>query len=274
MKKTHIIIIISTSALAVLLLVTALVSCAISGNDSPNTEESTSEIQKLENVTEADKPEEVTTGTYTTPNYNSTPSTSKQTEKATEATTEGRTTEESETEKETETEVGSFVFVSNGNGTCTLTSIGEIENSCVIIPEKSPSGEVVTSIADRAFYGQSGITAIQISSTISSIGEMAFGSCRDLVYISVQSENKNFKDINGVLYSYDESRLIAYPQGKEAVSFSISDKVRRIEAMAFYECQALRTIEYAGSAVDWSELEIGKFNYALYAVSINCKGNE
>lgn len=37
-----------------------------------------------------------------------------------------------------------FMFESNGDGTCTLTKIGDCTDSDIVIPEKSPAGDKVT----------------------------------------------------------------------------------------------------------------------------------
>ena len=91
------------------------------------------------------------------------------TEETTEATTETET--EAETETETETEkapepivVKSLKFTSYGNGTCTVSGIGDITDPCVIIPERSPEGDIVTSIDAAAFYGNKTIKTVQIPS--------------------------------------------------------------------------------------------------------------
>ena len=45
-----------------------------------------------------------------------------------------------------------FEFLSNGDGTCTLTKIGSCDDEIVVIPLKSPAGDTVTTIGEYAFY--------------------------------------------------------------------------------------------------------------------------
>jgi hypothetical protein len=46
-----------------------------------------------------------------------------------------------------------FSFVSNRNGTCTLTGIGDYADRFIVIPQQSPNGDLVTAIAPKALMG-------------------------------------------------------------------------------------------------------------------------
>lgn len=179
--------------------------------------------------------------------------------------------EDKETEETPAPAEKSLEYVSNGNGTCTVAGIGSVTDTCIIIPEKSPSGEVVTNIGERAFYGNVRINAVQIPSTVTHIGEMAFGRCGSLAYISVSADSNSFSDVNGILFSKDGKTLIHYPALKGNETLDISFDVKEISAMAFYDCPALKYIDYDGEVTDWASIKIGEGNYALYAISIQCK---
>ncbi len=178
-------------------------------------------------------------------------------------------------EKETEAPAApiekSLEYVSNSNGTCTVVGIGSITDTCIIIPEKSPSGEVVTGIGEKAFYGNTKINAIQIPSTVTHIGDMAFGGCSSLAYISVSTDNNSFCDAGGILFSRDGKTLIHYPALKGNDTLKIPFDVKEISAMAFYDCPALKYIDYDGEVTDWAKIKIGEGNYALYSISIRCE---
>ena len=184
--------------------------------------------------------------------------------------------EESTTEEETTTEatpapiIRELAFESNGNGTCTLVGIGNITDTCIVIPEKSSEGDVVTSIAANAFYGNTKINTVQIPSTVTSIGEKAFGGCTSMVYISVNSANASFKDVEGVLYTKTGDTLIHYPAQKGNEMISIPKSVIKICDMAFYNCSSLKKISFGGSMSDWSKILIGEMNYGLYSASVIC----
>lgn len=70
-----------------------------------------------------------------------------------------------------------FMFESNGDGTCTLTEIGDCTDSNIVIPEKSPVGDKVTMIAEYAFYGAEDIDSIIIEGKTMELDTKAFQSC-------------------------------------------------------------------------------------------------
>ena len=43
-------------------------------------------------------------------------------------------------------------FTSNGDGTCYVSGIGDCEVENLVIPSKSPKGDTVVAIGDRAFF--------------------------------------------------------------------------------------------------------------------------
>ena len=203
---------------------------------------------------------EDTSSLYTTPLYNS-PAPSEET------TTKEVKTEEATTEP---TRERSLEYISNGNGTCTVSGIGDIIDTCIIIPEKSPLGEVVTSIGDRAFYANPVVNAIQIPSTVTHIGNMAFGGCTSLIYISVSAANNTFVDIGGILYTKDMEKLIHYPALKGNDTLTLPSTLSAISDMAFFDCTALKFINFDGTMSQWASVKIGEFNYGLFSVSVSC----
>ena len=118
---------------------------------------------------------------------------------------------EAESEQETmpAPHVPSLQFSSHGDGTCSVVGIGDIKDSYLAIPLRSPEGDVVTSISEKAFFGNNFIRAIELPSTVSYIGEMAFSNCSELVYISVDKDNKVFTDVGGILFSSDMTKIIS-----------------------------------------------------------------
>lgn len=178
---------------------------------------------------------------------------------------------EETTEKKPEpTPEKALKFTSFGNGTCMVSGIGTCVDLCIVIPERSPDGDIVTSIDDKAFYGNTNIKAVQIPSTVTNIGNMAFGGCSSLVYISVDKANKSFSDLDGILYSADLTTLIHYPAARGASNLELSAKLKKICDMAFYGCDTLRTIYYGGTLKDWGKIDIGEMNYGLFTASISC----
>ena len=88
-------------------------------------------------------------------------------------------------------DIDSLQFISNGNGTCFVASIGTYKDTAVIIPETSPMGESVTSIGDYAFSGCTTLTSITIPEGVTSIGMSAFAGCIALTSITVPNSLTN-----------------------------------------------------------------------------------
>ena len=61
-------------------------------------------------------------------------------------------------------------------------------------------------------------------------------------YISVDKENKNFIDIDGVLFNFDKTHLIKYPSSKQDKIYNVPSSVIKICTDAFNECRYLEEI--------------------------------
>ena len=163
-------------------------------------------------------------------------------------------------------------FVSNGNGECVLAGIGSYSDTCLIIPEYTLTGERVTEIAAMAFYGCDRITSVQIPASVVKIGELAFSACKSLGYISVKPENQAYRDLDGVLYSADESTLILYPPARVGNAVEIQSVTTSISDMAFFDCRHLSHVSYTGTAEEWDQIRIGIRNHSLTAASKSFAG--
>ena len=60
--------------------------------------------------------------------------------------------------------------------------------------------------------------------------------------IIVEEGNKNYKSVDGVLFSKDMKRLICYPCGKNGEEYTVPDGVEIIEEDAFLNVEKLRKI--------------------------------
>ena len=172
-----------------------------------------------------------------------------------------------EPEPDQKAPVAGLLFTKNGDGTCRLSGLGSCADACVVIPETSPEGDLVTEIDADAFRGASGVAAVQIPSTVQYIGERAFADCGSLLYISVSPQNRFYCDEGGVLYSKDQSVLLQYPTLAAAGSLKIPITVKTIREMAFYNCPYLTKIYYPGSPDEWEKISVGAKNYALLSAS-------
>ena len=79
-------------------------------------------------------------------------------------------------------------FTSAGNGTCTLSGIGNCKDRDIIVPPVSPRGDRVTAISDSAFYNHIALNSIYIPESVTSIGNNAFAYCANLKTV-VLSDN-------------------------------------------------------------------------------------
>ena len=96
-------------------------------------------------------------------------------------------------------------------------------------------GKTIKTIEDGAFSGCYFLLEIKIPSTITHIGECIFDSCYNLSTIIVAEGNKNYKIVDGVLYSIDGTSIIQYPPNKqsETNNYEIPDTVTSIGGGAF-----------------------------------------
>ena len=133
-------------------------------------------------------------------------------------------------------ERSSFAFCSN------LTSLS-IPNS-------------VITIGDGAFANCKLLTSILIPNSVKTIGKSVFANTRSLLQIDVESKNKNYVSVNGVLYTSDLITLICYPTAKRDFSFIIPSSVTSIEISAFALSKNLTSIVIPNSVTS-----IGSFAF-------------
>jgi len=138
--------------------------------------------------------------------------------------------------------------------TCTVTGIGDCEDTELIIP-KAIDGYTVTGIGDYAFADCSELSHVVIPDCVTHIGDRAFESCTGLskifipagvesigekafadgiAQIEVSLRNPNYLSIDGNLYSGDGKTLIQYAAGKKDSFFAIPDGVSLIGNYAFF----------------------------------------
>ena len=78
-------------------------------------------------------------------------------------------------------------FTSNNNGTCYVSGIGSCNDTAIVIPSSSPSGDTVTKIATLAFSHAKNIVSVKIPEGVKTIGEGAFFYCDKLESIEIPS---------------------------------------------------------------------------------------
>ena len=110
----------------------------------------------------------------------------------------------------------------------------------VIIPNS------VTSIGNTTFYGCENLTNITIPNSVTSISGDTFGQCSKLSGIQVNPDHPTYASVDGVLFSKDKTKLVAYPGGKQG-TYVIPSGVTWIVWGAFRGCKSLTNITIPNS---------------------------
>jgi len=99
-----------------------------------------------------------------------------------------------------------------------------------------PENTKVTHLGDLAFYygshSETKVRSVHLPKTLLTIGNGSFQGVSTIKEITVDSENPNFKAIDGVLYSKDGTILYAYPSGKEGGIFHVPNGVTTLSVDA------------------------------------------
>ncbi len=178
-------------------------------------------------------------------------------------------------------------FQSNGNGTCAVIGMGTCADTEVIIPSHSPTGDLVTSVGDSAFFGVESITKVilpdsvtkiegsafyknislvyvRIPSTVTSIGEHAFACCYKLADITIPSGIKSIG--NWVFPQCDSLTNVTIPDGVTSIgryafygcdsltNITIPASVQTIRFDALGDCPNLTTITFQGTPEQWNSM--------------------
>ena len=110
--------------------------------------------------------------------------------------------------------------------------------------------DCVEYICSNAFSGCSNLTAVTIGAKTYDIYESAFSST-NLKTITLSTNNTDLKVVDNVLYSNDGEKLLVYPLGSDATSFTIPVSVNFIKYGAFYGVKNLTTVTAADTTASW-----------------------
>ena len=123
--------------------------------------------------------------------------------------------------------------------------------------------EDVTRIAAGAFSNCKNLTFISIPASVISINA-TFSSCTKLETISVDYGNEKYSSIDGVLFNYEGTELIAYPPGREEETYYAPLGLEVIKSNAFSGSKYLTNIE-----LRYGVKNIGGFSNCIRLKSIN-----
>lgn len=106
--------------------------------------------------------------------------------------------------------------------------------------------DTLTHIGQQAFLSCSSLEQVYIGAGVCDIDEDAFAGCDALMRFTVSSNNQVFKDLDGVLFTDDETVLVEYPNAR-AGEYAIPNSVVRIGEKAFYDCDGLIAVTIPGT---------------------------
>ncbi len=104
------------------------------------------------------------------------------------------------------------------------------------------------------------IETINIPATVNNIETSTYAfTTPNLKNINVDSGNTAYSSINGVLFSKDKKKIIVYPAGRTATTYSIPNGTTIIETDAFYNTNYLKHIDIPNTV---TKIETEGFGYA------------
>ena len=119
-----------------------------------------------------------------------------------------------------------------------------------IVMKDTYRGKPITSIADKAFAGNTRITSFVVGNNVRSIGSSAFSRCAELTSVTIKSNVTSIGDS-------------CFQSCKKLESFTFPDSITVVEDYMFSWCSALKTVTFGSETTTVSQ----------YAFS-NCKSLE
>ena len=128
-------------------------------------------------------------------------------------------------------------------------------------------------IGTEAFSGCTSLKSLSIPASVAQIGKYPARSCTSLQEITVASGNRHYTSWNGALYTKDMKTLIQYPGGRTGgvvipqgvetlnldsiscpgmTSILLPASLKLIASAAFYGCDNLTDVYYAGTEAQWA----------------------
>lgn len=125
----------------------------------------------------------------------------------------------------------------------------------------------IRTIGDYAFADTAIAGSVTIPASLESLGGGAFGACHALTEIKVESGNKIYADIDGVVYTNDGKTAVAYPAGNPAENYTVLDGTQKIGVAAFYGSWNLRGVAVPAGVDEFYEYAFfdceGIYGYSL-----------
>ena len=140
-------------------------------------------------------------------------------------------------------------FTKNGTEyTVTFIDDNAFSNNATIVSVVIPN--TVTYIASGAFRNCKNLESVEIPKSVTYIGRGPFSGSNKLTEIKVDSNNKDYVAVDGVLYTADMRVLLQYPCNKADTKFTVPYGVETIGSEAFSNCQNLILLTLSGSTIE------------------------
>ena len=150
----------------------------------------------------------------------------------------------------------------------TVVTIGGAFDRCILSSVTIPSS--VKNI-DGWFWCCPNLTSIFIPSSVTYIAGNCFVGCNAMTSIDVEAGNPNYSSIDGVLFNFDKTTLIAFPTGREG-HYDIPQSVKTIGQNAFTGWIKLVTLSIPASVTFIHVNNFGRC-HSLTSISVH-KDNE
>lgn len=151
-----------------------------------------------------------------------------------------------------------------------VTEIGEDafnygERYSGVALERIELPDTIEKIGKSAFNSCQSLKEIQIPASVTEIGDFAFANSTALENIFVKEGNTAYADEDGVLFSADKKRLLAYPAGKKG-NYTVPEGVDEIAGYSFYYTKGVEKVVIPASVKQIGEGAFGdsKVNWLCF----------
>ena len=155
-------------------------------------------------------------------------------------------------------EAGSALeFFSYDDGTCFVSAYDQLANpsGVVVIPERSPEGNLVTGIGYSVFAGTN-LVSITIPSGVTEIHDSTFAGCHNLTEITLPETLTRIGEM-------------AFVECISLTSITLPNSLAVVDYGAFLVCESLTEVRFTGTEDDWAKITIGSDNEALLNATIH-----
>lgn len=146
----------------------------------------------------------------------------------------------------------------------------------------------VKTIEALAFGFCTSLKEVNIPSSVSAVYGIAFANCSNIEKFTVSAGNPNYASSDGVIYTKDLKKVVAYPCKRNYLKIlssvtaigktsfmgntnlkeiTIPDGVKLIDKYAFYNCSSLKTVTIPSTVKTINENSLGYYADSLYSES-------